>query len=80
MNRDAERPVRVALRWSLAGRHTGFGHFGPPTGADIHIMGMSHAQLTSGEIQSEWLLTDEVSIWTQILAHKQASVAGSLAD
>lgn len=27
VNRDPERPVRVALRWSLAGQHTSFGHF-----------------------------------------------------
>ncbi len=69
INRDPELPVRVALRWSLAGTHKGFGHFGEPTGAPVHVMGMSHAYLTDGRVRMEWLLTDEVAIWKQIHAH-----------
>ena len=71
VNRDPEQPVRVALRWSLDGAHSGHGHFGPPTGALVHIMGISHAYLTAGQVRTEWLLTDEVSIWKQILAHRE---------
>ncbi|MFX8719799.1 ester cyclase, partial [Acinetobacter baumannii] len=68
--REPERAVRVALRWSLDGTHTGFGHFGAPSGAVVHIMGLSHLWLTEGRIQLEWLLTDEVSIWKQIHRHR----------
>ncbi len=69
VNRDLGQAVRVALRWSLRGTHTGFGHFGPPTGASIYVMGLSHAHVVEGRIAAEWLLTDEVAIWKQILAH-----------
>ena len=69
INRDPEQPVRIAMRWSLTGSHCGFGHFGEPTGAPVYVMGKSHFHLTQGRIRAEYLLTDEVSIWKQILAH-----------
>ena len=43
VNRDEGQPVRLAMRWSLAGTHAGFGHFGEPTGAPVYVMGFSHA-------------------------------------
>ena len=70
VNREAEQPVRVAVRWSLDATHSGYGHFGEPTGAPIHVMGLSHAHITSGRVMSEWLMTDEVAIWKQIFAHQ----------
>lgn len=69
VNRDPEQPVRIALRWSLSGSHSGFGHFGEPTGAPVYVMGMSHLHVTQGRVTSEYMVTDEVSVWKQILAH-----------
>lgn len=69
VNREPERPVRVALRWSLDGAHTGWGRFGAPTGAPLHVMGLSHFHVSPGRIVAEWFSIDEVSIWKQILAH-----------
>ena len=70
VNREAESPVRLAVRWSLDGTHTGYGHFGEPTGAPVHIMAMSHVHMTAGRVTSDWLLIDEVAIWKQIFAHQ----------
>ena len=75
VNRDAERPVRIALRWSLDGTHSGHGHFGAPSGAPVHVMGMSHLELTQGRVMAEYLVTDEVAVWKQIHAHRQAGGA-----
>ena len=72
INREPERPVRLAIRWSLTGTHGGFGHFGEPSGAPVYVMGISHAYLTEGQVQMEWMVTDEVSIWKQILAHVES--------
>ena len=69
VNRDPGRPLRVALRWSLQATHSGHGHFGPPTGAPVYVMGLSHAEIVDGVVRYEWLLTDEVAIWKQIIAH-----------
>lgn len=72
VNRDPEQPVRVAVRWSLTGTHSGFGHFGEPTGAPVYVMGISHANLTGNRVMAEYLVTDEVSIWKQIYAHVES--------
>ena len=69
VNCDDGRPLRVALRWSLRATHSGFGHFGAPTGAPVYVMGLSHAEIVDGRVRSEWMLTDEVAIWKQIIAH-----------
>ena len=64
---EAERGVRVAMRWSLRGRHSGYGAFGAPSGADVYVMGISHARIADGKIAAEWALADEVAVWKQIL-------------
>ena len=69
VNREADNVLRVAARWSLAGTHTGWGHFGQPSGAPLYLMGMSHAHISQGRIVREWIVFDEVSIWKQVLAH-----------
>lgn len=71
-NRDPGRPARIATRWSLQGTHAGFGHFGEPSGAPVHVMGLSHAHIVGGQVHAEWIVTDEVSIWKQILADAES--------
>ncbi|WP_136439244.1 ester cyclase [Pacificoceanicola onchidii] len=63
-------PARAAVRWSLSGRHEGWGIFGPPTGAPVHIMGMSHAEFGPQGLRREWTLYDSLAIWMQIVAHR----------
>ena len=60
---------RSAIRWSLSGKHDGLGAFGKPTGADIYIMGISHAEFGPRGIRREFTVFDEVAIWKQILLH-----------
>ena len=72
LNHEPDLPPRVALRWSLRGIHSGFGQFGPPTGASVYVMGMSHAWMVEGRIRMEWILIDEVAVWKQILAHVES--------
>ncbi len=64
---DKDMPPRAALRWSLDGKHDGWGAFGPPTGAKIHIMGISHAEFGPWGLRREFVLLDEAAIWKQIL-------------
>lgn len=59
---------RAALRWSLKGRHEGWGAFGRPTGADLFVMGISHAEFGPWGVRREWTLFDEAAVWTQIVA------------
>ncbi len=64
---DPLMPPRAAIRWSLTGKHDGFGLFGKPTGADIHVMGFTHTEFGPWGLRREWTLFDEVSIWKQII-------------
>jgi hypothetical protein len=58
---------RAALRWSLTGKHDGWGSFGAPSGADVHVMGISHAEFGPYGLRREVVLYDEVAIWKQII-------------
>ena len=69
---DQNMPPRAAVRWSLTGKHDGWGAFGPPTGADVHVMGITHAEFGSlgaagPTLRREYTLYDETAIWKQIL-------------
>ena len=66
---DAGMPRRAAVRWSLTGRHSGPGHFGLPTGAEVHVMGITHAEWGERGLRREWSVIDEVAVWKQILLH-----------
>ncbi len=67
-------PPRAAIRWSLDGTHDGWGTFGRPTGARVHVMGLSHAEFgpfgpDGVGLRREYALYDEIAIWKQILLH-----------
>ena len=64
---DPLMPPRAALRWSLRGRHEGWGPFGAPSGAGIYLMGMSHAEFGPWGLRREYALYDEIAVWKQIL-------------
>ncbi|MDU8946708.1 ester cyclase [Ovoidimarina sediminis] len=61
--------TRAAIRWALHGCHEGTGLFGPPSGAEVYVMGMTHAEFGPRGLRREWTLIDETAIWKQILLH-----------
>ncbi len=66
---DPGTPRRAAIRWSLTGKHAGTGAFGAPTGAEVHVMGITHAEWGDWGLRREFTLIDEVAIWKQIHLH-----------
>jgi len=64
---DPMMPPRAALRWSLWGKHDGWGSFGTPTGAQVYVMGASHVEFGPWGLRREYTLFDETAIWKQIL-------------
>jgi predicted ester cyclase len=75
---DPVMPPRAAVRWSLDGTHDGLGTFGDPTGAPVHVMGITHAEfgtlgVAEPRLRREWTLYDETAIWKQILLHTGAA-------
>jgi hypothetical protein len=69
---DPHQPDRAAVRWSLTGAHDGFGAYGAPTGAPVHIMGITHAEWGPWGLKHEFTVFDEIAIWKQILLHTGA--------
>ncbi|MEM7019746.1 MAG: ester cyclase [Pseudomonadota bacterium] len=65
--------VDIAVRWTLAGQHTGLSLYGPPTGAPILILGESHYRIVDGVIEEEWTIFDELSVLTQIYRARAAT-------
>lgn len=72
INKEPRQAARLAMRWSINATHSGWGHFGIPTGAPVYIMGLTHAHMVNGLVTMEWILIDEVSIWKQIIAHQRS--------
>lgn len=66
---DAGLSPRSAIRWSLTGTHDGWGAFGAPTGAPVHVMGISHAEFGPWGLRREYVLLDETAVWKQIMLH-----------
>lgn len=66
---EPEMAPRAAIRWSLDGVHSGWGAFGKPSGASVHVMGINHAEFGPRGLRREWVLFDETAIWKQILLH-----------
>ena len=64
---DPMMPPRAAIRWSLHGEHSGWGAFGAPTGANVYVMGASHAEFGPWGLRREYVLFDETAVWKQIL-------------
>ncbi|SHJ27118.1 ester cyclase [Wenxinia saemankumensis] len=68
---DPMMPPRAAIRWSLTGAHSGYGRFGAPTGTEVHVMGITHAEFgpfgpDGVSVRREFTLWDDVAIWKQI--------------
>ena len=75
---DPSMSPRSAIRWSLTGCHEGWGRFGRPTGAQVHVMGVSHVEFGPWGLRRETTLFDEIAIWKQILL--QADLTGARSD
>jgi SnoaL-like polyketide cyclase/SnoaL-like domain len=64
---DQAMAPRTAVRWSLTGKHEGWGAFGKPSGAEVYVLGISHAEFGPWGLRREYVLYDETAIWKQIL-------------
>jgi predicted ester cyclase len=56
----------IAVRWSFAGTHDSTGLYGPPSGAPLYILAISHWRTLNGVIVEETTIFDEIALWYQI--------------
>lgn len=64
---DADKPVRIALRWSVKAKHDRVSMFGPAVDAEVALLGASHFELRDGKILNEWMIFDELSLYAQLI-------------
>jgi len=64
---DASMSPRAAVRWALHGKHDGWGLFGSPSGAEVYVLGISHAEFGPWGLRREYVLFDETAVWKQIV-------------
>jgi len=67
MGNEAEGYL-AALRWSAVGTHRGFGVYGPPTGRQCRIWGITQYRVERGKVREEWQMFNEFDLLQQIMA------------
>lgn len=76
-NEEEDGSIRTSMRWSLPGTHLGHGIYGPPTGARVHIWGLTQHLIREGEILEEWTLFNELHILKQLFQARHQLAAGA---
>lgn len=52
----------VAARWGAVGHHRGHGPYGPPTGREVHLWGLTQWHIENGRVRREWTAFNEFGI------------------
>jgi hypothetical protein len=56
----------VAVRWTLAGQHTGHGLHRAPSGKPVTLLAITHWRLIGDRIVEEWTVYDEIAVLRQL--------------
>ena len=65
-NGSEESGYKIAARWTFQGTHRGPGVYGAPTGKRVRILGISHFEVSGGQIQREYMVWNEFALLKQL--------------
>jgi len=65
---NAAEGFLASLRWSAVGTHRGFGVYGPPTGRQCRLWGITQYRIEHGRVCEEWQMFNEFDLLQQIMA------------
>jgi hypothetical protein len=65
---NAQQGFLTAERWSGTAIHSGDGQYGPATGAEVQVWGITQHRIVGGLIVQEWMLFNELELMMQIIA------------
>jgi steroid delta-isomerase-like uncharacterized protein len=69
---------KVVTRWTMRGTHQGeIEEFGPPTGRQVEIKGITIHRIEGGKIAEEWERYDNLSVMQQLGAISEVRQTGS---
>lgn len=63
---DPRSQCLVAIRWGAVGHHRGNGPYGPPTGREVHLWGITQWHIENGRVRREWTTFNEFGILMQL--------------
>ena len=63
---DPEGGALVSIRWGAVGHHRGLGPYGPPTGRELHLWGITQWHIEGGRVRREWTTFNEFGILMQV--------------
>jgi len=66
LTNEARGEYRTAMRWALTGTHDGPGFYGPPTGKQVYLMGITQHVIRDEKIVEEWSVFDEFALLKQL--------------
>jgi predicted ester cyclase len=61
----------TSVRWSASGTHAGNRQFGPATGANVQVWGITQQRIRGGRVEAEWMLFNELDLMMQISAARR---------
>lgn len=64
---DGDGRYRTAMRWTLIGTHAGPGIYGPPTGKQVRLLGLTQHRVEGGKFVEEWTVYDEFALLKQLV-------------
>jgi hypothetical protein len=64
---NARDDYLLAIRWGAVGHHRGHGPYGPPTGREVHLWGLTQWHIENGRVRREWTAFNEFGILMQIV-------------
>lgn len=67
----------ASVRWSALGTHRGNGIYGPPTGRQVLIWGLTQYSILNERIVEEWTVFNEFEVLQQLLRDEPARLAAS---
>ena len=70
----------VSTRWNAYGAHRGNGVFGPPTGREARIRGITQHRIEDGRVTEEWMLFNELDVMMQLLGARPSDDSSETED
>jgi hypothetical protein len=64
---NPEEGFLIAIRWSALGAHRGVGPYGPPTGREAHLWGITQWVAREDRVVREWTVFNEFGALMQLL-------------
>lgn len=75
---DPRGQCLVAVRWGAVVHHRGHGPYGPPTGREVHLWGITQWHIEASRVRREWTTFNEFGILLQLFGPAARRPSGAV--